>query len=257
MPWSRPLLAKEFREGRWKLATACLVLVALGIVLPATYGFVVRLLAETPLPVPLPPPVQRQVQAQLADLGLYLLANWHGKNLYQVLVVLALVFGAGAVAPEFGRGTAAFLFSRPVTRSAVVAAKAAAGVSSLAAAALIGTVALDVTARLVHGQGLPAGAYAGLVPAVAGAAVVFAVGVWWSVRTDDALKAGTAAAAVAAVLSVPSWLPRFQHLSVYVQMTARPLFVEGRFPWVAVAVLLTLAAAVLVAAARALEARDV
>jgi len=228
-------------------------MVALGAVIPATHGFVVGLLEE----VPLPPALLPQVQAQLRDVTTYLWANWPAKNLYQTLVVAALVFGAGALAPEFGRGTAVFLFSRPVTRRAVVLAKFAVGVAGLALAALAGTLALDLTARAVLGQGVPWTFYAALVPATAGASVVYGIALWFSARGDDGLRAGVWAALAAAALSVPSWVPNLQVASVYVHMTARPLFLEGRFPWLEVLGLAAVTALLVLASARALEGRDV
>lgn len=261
----RALLFKEMREGRWKYLVAAVVLIALGASIPLTYDYVRDMMEQLMGDYVLPPFVQELMPPELlemptalwSDMSTYLWANWHTKNLYQTMVILALVFGSVTVAGEFSRGTAQFLFSRAVPRKSVVRVKAAVDLAGMAAAALLGTVALDVGARAVHGFAVPGAFYAALAPAVAGAAFVYGLALVWSTKIDDPVKAAVAAAVTAALLSVPSFVPSWRSWSVYVHMTGQTFLEDGTFPWTAVLIMAVLAAGLVVAAGESLKRRDI
>src|SRR5690606_22330049 len=134
--------------GRWKFAIAALVLIALGAGVPLTYelfgGVLGQLLEDTSIPQFL----KELLPPDLLQMGTFLWSNWHAKNLYQTVVIVAIIFGSSAVAGEFARGSAQYLFSRPVSRGTVVLVKTAVDLIWIAAAALLGTLALAVTARI-------------------------------------------------------------------------------------------------------------
>jgi len=253
----RALLFKEIREGRWKFAIAAMVLVAVGVSVPLSYelfgGVLGELLKETRLPQFL----KELLPPDLLQMDTYLWSNWHAKNLYQAVVIVAIIFGSTAVAGEFSRGSAQYLFSRPVARRSVVLTKTGVDLLWLASAALLGTIALDITSRLAHGYAVPWTFYAGLVPILAGGTFVYGLALVVSTRIDDPVKAGVSAAAIAALFSIPSYVPAWRSVSVYVQMTGRALFRDGAFPWLPVLVMVALAAGLVAAAAERLEKRDI
>ncbi len=121
----RALLFKEMREGRWKYLIAAAVLVALGVSIPVMYNFVVDMLNTLMQDDAVPPALLELVSPELLELSTYLWGNWHMKNLYQAMVVIALVFGSGTIAGEFSRGTAQFLFSALCTEKASCSSKPA------------------------------------------------------------------------------------------------------------------------------------
>ena len=148
----RALLFKELREGRWKYSHRRRGARGAGRVhsrdasiyrghAGAVHGRPGRAAGAAG---PHRPP-------DLLEMSTYLWTNWHTKNLYQTVAVIALVFGSGAVAGEFSRGTAPYLFSRAVVRRSVLAVKTAVDLAGMALAMLLGTAALDVTARIAHG----------------------------------------------------------------------------------------------------------
>lgn len=249
----RALLHKEMREGRWKYMVAAVVMIVLGASVPILFEFVGKVLEETPIP----PPLLDMLPPDLLELPTYVWSNWHAKTLYQAMVVMALVFGSAAIAGEFHRGTAQFLFSRAVPRGAVVLVKLAVDLAGMASSAVVGTLAVDIGARLMHGFAPPITYYTALLPTIVGAAFVYAIALLASTRIDDPVKAGVAAAAVAAVLSVPSFIPEWHHVSVYVHMTGRAVLRGGPFPWGAVAVIAGLAAALIVVSMETLKGRDI
>src|SRR5690606_10547733 len=163
----RALLFKELREGRWKYLIAAVVLVALGVSIPVTHQFIAGMLEQFMDDPAVPQALRDLLPPDLLEMSTYLWTNWHAKNLYQTVAVIALVFGSGAVAGEFSRGTAPYLFSRAVVRRSVLAVKTAVDLAGMALAMLLGTAALDVTARIAHGYAVSGAFYAGLVPALA------------------------------------------------------------------------------------------
>ena len=253
----RALWRKELREGRWKFAVAAVVLVAVGVSVPLVYNLLGDVLGELLEDTSVPDILKQLLPPDLLQMDVYLWSNWHGKNLYQILVIVAIIFGSGAVAGEFGRGTAPYLFSRPIRRRSVVLVKLGTDLLWMFAAALLGTVALDVTSRVAHGYAVSWTFYAGLVPVMAGAAFVYSLALYASTRMDDPVKAGVVAAVAAAVCSIPTFVPAWRDYSVYVQMTGRTLVLEGAFPWLPFLVILALAAEFAAGAVRRLERRDI
>lgn len=253
----RALLFKELREGRWKYFIAAVVLVALGVSIPLVYNLVGDMLGQFRADESIPPALRDLLPSDLMEMPTYLWSNWHAKNLYQAMVVIALVFGSGTVAGEFSRGTAQFLFSRAVPRTSVLLAKAAVDLAGMAAAALLGTFALDVTARAAHGYAVSGTFYAALVFTLAGAAFVYSLALFVSTRIDEPVKAGMLAAVAAGLLSLPSFVPEWRRWSVYVHMTGRELLQEGTFPWLSLIVVVALAVGLTALAARSLARRDI
>lgn len=253
----RALLFKEMREGRWKYLIAAAVLVALGVSIPVMYNFVADMLNTLMQDDAVPPALLELVSPELLELSTYLWGNWHMKNLYQAMVVIALVFGSGTIAGEFSRGTAQFLFSRAVHRKSVVLVKTGVDLAAMAVAALLGTAALDIFARIAHGFAVSATFYAALIPIMAGTAFVYGLALFVSTKIDDPVKAGVAAAVAAAVLSIPSFVPAWRGWSVYVHMTGRALLENGMFPWLAVFVITALGAGLVAAAIESLRRRDI
>src|SRR5690606_26069307 len=253
----RALLFKEIREGRRKFAIAAMVLVAVGVSMHLSYELFGGVLGEQLKETRLPQFLKELLPPDLLRMDTYLWSSWHAKNLYQAVVIVAIIFGSTAVAGEFSRGSAQYLFSRPVARRSVVLTKTGVDLLWLASAALLGTIALDITSRLAHGYAVPWTFYAGLVPILAGGTFVYGLALVVSTRIDDPVKAGVSAAAIAALFTIPSYVPAWRSVSVYVQMTGRALFRDGAFPWLPVLVMVALAAGLVAAAAARLEKRDI
>lgn len=113
----RQLLARELLEAwrTYRLAVVSLLFLGLGISAPLLTKFlpdIIRALAPEGFAVTLPPPDVSQVLDQLL------------KNVGQFGALAAILLSMGSVATERERGTAAFVFAKPVTRAAFLAAKA-------------------------------------------------------------------------------------------------------------------------------------
>ncbi|MDQ7794909.1 MAG: ABC transporter permease subunit [bacterium] len=244
---SRALAAKEWRETRWKHLVGLLVLSGLGVVIVATFEWV-RGMGDMLKAIPLPPEAAGMLAAQLSNHYVYLWTNWYSKNLYQIATILALVVGMSVVAAETGRGTLGFLFTRPLSRTAIFTTKYLVGAAGLAAA-ITGSTLVTWAAAIAWGYPVALARFApGLAPALAGTLVVYGLAVVCSALSRDQVRAGVAAALAALVLSVPGYFPRTAAFSVFRQMQAVYYLSTGSLRWdalagvLAVALILALAA---------------
>ncbi|HCJ09908.1 MAG TPA: hypothetical protein DHW14_01925 [Clostridiales bacterium] len=256
----RALVWKELRENRWKHVVGAAVLVATAVAVALLFDFVREMLQGLLLgggEGVLPPALEQIIEAQLRSYFVYAWSNWYGKNLYQVAAVLAIVLGMGLVAAESGNKTLSFLLTRPVSRRRVLAVKLGVGAAALAVIIAVSSLTLVIASHL-GGHELPAGRFMlGTMGAWAGSTVIFTVAALMSVLFSDQVKAGMAAAVVAVVMSVPSWVPSLRWLSVYRHMQGLSVMMRGEPDWVAFAALLAAGAGLALAAVHLFERRDV
>ena len=244
--------SKEWRENAWKLAIGGGVAGALAVLVPVAYDLLAPLLQGVELPGALGEAVKRQ----LGDFRTYLWINWYGKNLYQVLAVLAILLGMGTVAGEVSRRTSAFLLSRPLRRETVLRSKALVGLAGLAGVAA-GSTAVLVAASALAGYPVdPAWFLAGLPLAVAGSWAVYALAVYASTMFDEPLKAGAAAFVVVLALGLPGWFRSTRVLSPFYHMKGLAVLEGAPAAWPGGLSLLLLAALVYLLAERRLADTD-
>ena len=225
------LLKKEFRESAWKHALALVVLSALGVSLPFMFEWLGKLHMD------IGGVLGEAYRRQMSDFTLYMWANWYGKNLYQVLVIYAVVVGMAQVAGEVDRNTAGFLFSKPLGRSTIYRAKFTAGATGMLGVMTAATL-LTFLAAQVAGHDLPALFLAGLVVNAAGLLVIYSLALMFSVLLDDQLKAGAAAFGAALALGIPGWVPGCGMYSLYRQMHAWPVYAGDGFQIPAMVIML-------------------
>lgn len=112
----RQMLWKELRESwrTWRLAVVVLLFLGLGVSAPIVTKLlpdIVKALGPTNVEINIGTPSVTDVVGQLL------------KNLVQFGALAAILLTMGTVATERERGTAAFVLSKPVTRTAFLAAK--------------------------------------------------------------------------------------------------------------------------------------
>jgi ABC-type transport system involved in multi-copper enzyme maturation permease subunit len=250
---SRGLLGKELREGRWKAVTAIGLLVLFGGMLGPLYDWIAGLMPQLRLDQ-LPEWIRGSVDAQLGNYFIYLWGNWYGKNLLQMLLLFGVVFGAALIAGETSRGSAGFLFSKPVRRAAILRSKYVVSLAIIWAAAVLGTLA-TVIGSWVAGRPEGWGPFSvGLPAGLAGAAVALSVGLVWSVVARDTVKAIVASAITIGAYSMLAVFERLRPYSYIHRMAGGATAMTGRVEWGAVAVMMAVAVA-LVAVAEAILGR--
>jgi ABC-2 type transport system permease protein len=88
------------------------------------------------------------MQQMMSTYDLYVWGNWFAKNGPEIMVVVAIVLGAGLIAGEVNKGTIFFLLGKPISRERVLLIKYAVSALILLAISAISSLALIVTAAL-------------------------------------------------------------------------------------------------------------
>jgi len=105
-----------------------------------------------------------------------------------LLPLAALVFGTAALGTEFEDGTAVYLLSKPIPRSAIVLSKLLVAFAATAVTVVVASVAVALVANAGEPQAGIALGFA--VGSAVGALVYCAAFVWLSIATSRALIAG-------------------------------------------------------------------
>lgn len=227
------IVMKEARENRWKWLLFGAILLATAILAQVLHGSIVGLVGDLGNSK-----LTNQLQSQLADPMLYHWGNWYGKNLYQMTTVFAVLSGMAAVAGEVSRGTAPFLFTRPISRQGILWAKVLGGYGPIAITMTVCSFLVLVVAR-VGGMSLPIRFLSGLPMSLLGALVLYLLAVLASAFFDDQVKAGAAAAALMVLFALPGFFAKTAEYSIFRQMSG-PSLLAGE-PWPAGVALLLLA----------------
>jgi len=250
------IVRKEARESVWKLLLAGLLLIVVGASLGPMYGLLGSLLPPGVLEM-LPEWLKGPLMQQIHSYNIYIWANWYGKNLYQMLTLFSVVFGAGLLAGEVSRGTAGFLFSKPVRRTQVLRTKYAVALGVLAASAVAGTLAAAIASSI---SGHPVDVLwflSGLPAALAATALLLSITLVSSVVSRDTVKAAAMAFVVFMAISATAFVRPLRWLWVFGHMTAVRTLASGRIDWAAVAGMLLAALVFLLGAERILVRKDI
>jgi len=249
----RTLYGKELRALRWVWIVGLIILVAIGAVLGPVHDFLVQLLGEASIP----PQYSGLLQRTVFQFESYLWLNWYAKNLLQLVVILAVLIAAGALAGEAGRGTLEFLLARPVSRSQVVWAKAAAGLTVLWSITVVSTVT-TVLGGIAAGYPLQWGRFLLGVPnTLTALVVIYGIVLVFSALTADLIRAGVVGALALLPLSIAGWFQRSAWLSPFHYMRAIGVFAGRGLPYLALTVMLLVGLGLIWLAGRLFGGRDV
>ena len=145
---------KELIEARWKAIICGLIALVLVEVSTATYGLFKSALSTSNMQQ-LPQFLQQQMQQMTGSYDLYVFGNWFAKNGPEIMVIMAIVLGAGLIAGEVNKGTIFFLLGKPISRERVLLIKYAVSALILLAISAISCIALLVTAAIAgHPQNI-------------------------------------------------------------------------------------------------------
>jgi ABC-type transport system involved in multi-copper enzyme maturation permease subunit len=140
------MIAKEWRDARWKLAIGAMLVVAMAVLIPldTLFPHSYSLFGE-PGNVVAPSPTENT-----GYLRYLLWSQWFTEasgNL--VLMLLAAVLGAGLISDEVTRGTIFLLLDKPVGRGRMLLTKYTVGAGVLLIITLLGSVTLLVVAGIL------------------------------------------------------------------------------------------------------------
>jgi ABC-type transport system involved in multi-copper enzyme maturation permease subunit len=179
------------------------------------------------------------------------------KNVIQMWTLFAVILGSGSVAAYgLGSGTL-FTLSLPVSRTALVWARAVIGLAEIFALAIVPALLVSVLSPAI-GESYSAGA--AIVHALClaiGGAVFFALAVLLSTAFTDIWRPLLIALAVTAVIGLcESALARVSPYGLFRMMSGESFFRTGRIPWMGLVASAAATALMLAGAARNFARRD-
>ncbi len=229
------LIKKELKEARLVFVVALIFLVFTAILIQVSYP-IMKEISKQPIPKsPLLPGDLSQQLNLLTDYKYYVWSQWFPKNLLQALLIVALIFGASALAGEKSRKTWEFLLSKPFSRREVFLYNAKVRLLVL----LILTLISSLIYYLVLGFfktttfSLWPGFLLGSLAVYALMAMVFSLGLLFSAFSSRPLYAGGFSFFVVLVFSILSSLLAKKlpaYLNLLPNLTAYEIFSSFNFP---------------------------
>ncbi len=152
------MIAKEWRDARWKLVLGALVILVLAVVVTTPYRWVSdgTLVAPNMIPESLPIPDGFPRELSPAESAVYNVEGSFATVCGYVLVPLAVLLGVAMVSVETGSNTVFLLLSRPMSRTRLLLVKYGVGATILLGVTLVGCVGIVVSAAT---SGYPIGMF--------------------------------------------------------------------------------------------------
>lgn len=252
----KALMWKEYRENRMKLAIGCALLAIAGASISIAYHFF-----ESGIPGigQMPPDVLALMQKLLPDfsnVNAYLFSQWFSKNLQQLGGILAVVLLGSAVASERELHTAIFLYSRPVTRSAVLAAKTVVLFTGLVVSIVISTGAAVLGAMVIGRTPGVAFILSATLHSIVALLTFASLATLFSVLVADRVKAMLFSGGAIILLAIAGQFKGLRWLNPLALFGSSSLIAHPVPQFVPLAVGIVLSAAMLVLANRVLQQQE-
>lgn len=144
------MIAKEWRDARWKLLLGSVCIVVLAIIVTTPYRWMAgeTLVAPNMLPEGLPLPDEFPRELSPAESAAYSIENSFGTICGYVLVPLAVLLGVAVVSGETGGNTILLLLSRPMDRTRLLLIKYGVAAAALLVVDVLGCVGILTTAAI-------------------------------------------------------------------------------------------------------------
>ncbi len=228
---SRTLVAKEFRDIRWKLVVAFLLLVVVITVMIIIYEQLLELLPADMSEMPFF--FSSDALDSFRDYTDAMWWNFNDKNLIQFGCILAIVLGIGLLAPEIESGTITLLLTNGVSRKRAFWTKALLAAASIVVVFVTAGVLIIPLSSLFgyslrHFRQIPATFITAL-----GMTSVFAVSLLISLFAKDRIWSGVISAILFGAWSVLGFWESTRAFSPFFHMRATDYFFgRANFPWV-------------------------
>ena len=146
------MIAKEWRDARWKLSLGAVCILVLAMIVTTPYEWMAgeTVVAPNMVPEDLPLPDGFPRELSPVESAVYSMENSFGTICGYVLVPLAVLLGVALVSAEAGSATIFFLLSRPVSRTRLLLVKYGVAVAILLTVDVLGCVGIVASAAF-HG----------------------------------------------------------------------------------------------------------
>jgi hypothetical protein len=181
--------------------------------------------------------------------------QWYGQNLTYLVVVFGALLGSGGLLAKSG-GAALFTLSLPVSRSRLIATRAAVGLAELLALAILPSLLLPVFASTIGQSYSVVDVFAHGLCLFAVGAVFFGLAALLSNEYTDVWRPALIACVVAAFLGMLEYVPALKPYGMFRVMNGETFYRNAGLPWIGLLINGALAAALLRTAAVTLTHRD-
>ncbi len=223
------MAVKELIEARWKAIICGVIAVVLVEVSAATFGLFKSALS-TSNTQQMPQFLQQQLQQMTSTYDVYVWGNWFAKNGPEIMVIMAIVLGAGLIAGEVNKGTIFFLLGKPVSRERVLLIKYAVSALILLAISLICGVALVLTAAIAgHPQNI-GGVVISTVLLWLGVLFGLGLSLMFSALFKDALWPLICALIITVLTIIPSFIPDWGAWNLISYWSNQAVYLGQGFP---------------------------
>ena len=150
------MIAKEWRDARWKLAIAAILILVLAVTATTPYQWMAgeTVVAPNMVPEGLPVPDRFPRELSPAESAAYSMENSFGTICAYVLVPLAVLLGVGLISGEAGSNTIFLLLSQPIDRKRLLLIKYSVAAAILLIVDVLGCVGILASAAI---RGYPLG----------------------------------------------------------------------------------------------------
>ncbi len=211
---------KEWLESKWRLIAGILVFCGLSLMnvilypwlktmmTPEMQALLEALMKNFPISIP-------EGAFSVLDWNTYLFSSWISKTLYQSMTVFILIIATPLLASEESRGTLEFLLAKPVSTLQIISAKYLVNILEMILVVLASTFIL-YPASLIAKESFNLTIFIkGVIQAFPGYILLFSLAFLISALFKDSIKALAFSAVAFFILSIPSFIPDFRHLSIY------------------------------------------
>lgn len=225
------MITKELIESRWKLVGGAALMTVMAVVSTVTYGLAQQLTLGTSS-AQMPDFLRNYIGQMTASFDTFVGASWFSltNNGGLVMMLLAVILGAGLIAGETGKGTIFLLLSRPVSRDRVLLTKYGISALILLAVLLFGDVVLLIAAA-VQGHPQPIGGL--LICSLLfwlGMLFVLGLATLFSVIFSDVLRPLGLTLVIVLLAALPGFIPGWQDWSLPAYWTSLPAYLGAEFP---------------------------
>ncbi|MBT9175260.1 MAG: hypothetical protein DDT22_00934 [candidate division WS2 bacterium] len=216
------IIFKEWLESRWRFYIGLIVFSLfslLNVVLypwlktmitPEFISMVELILKQMPFISP------EQVQGAFnLNWNVYLYSSWISKTLYQGMAIYLLFMAAPLLASEESRGTLEFLIAKPISSFKIITAKYSINLIETIIVAVFSTLILFPASLYMNEFFDFSLFFSGLAQSIVGIVFLFSVAFCISSLCKDQVKAIAFSALAYIALSLPSYLPKYHHLSIF------------------------------------------
>lgn len=226
------LIEKELKAARWKFIVFFALLIIMAITIIIQYPFIKNLLEQGVLEGM--PQWMVQGAAQQTDFNVYLSANWFDKNLMQITVIFAILFGMSVISSEVEDHTIEFLLTRPFSRLRIFIEKT--GIQlfmglliMIATTLILGVISLiqnyDINIiRLLFG----------ILPLFVKFFIIYSLALLLSLFLDDQVKSGISTGVILLLFWGADLLWEISFLNIFSYAPVTPFYIHGIFPWAAI-----------------------